>query len=219
MTSLPTRLLLVWMFAAALPATAAQPSFDCTKAQGFVEHAICDSEQFAGFDRALAATYRALREQPEFKTAYADWLRQRNACSDNDCLRERYLDLFERVFSRHGGTVEPPLVPHPQCLRPLLPQMNGDQGFYAMRVVAPIRACDDLNFNLETSDPSAEYTSRFIERRGDVYFFQLEEHSKEYASTSAYRIGVRFSVARIDEGAGKPEGNLIISLVESATAE
>ena len=73
-------------------------SFDCARAAGPAEHAICGSADLAGVDRSLASAYGADARQfqaigdpaalAKLRASQKAWLRQRDACGgDEACLR------------------------------------------------------------------------------------------------------------------------------------
>lgn len=81
----------------------AVPSFDCGKAAGIVEHAICASLRLARLDRRLARTYQQRMgvddadEQMALKTAQRAWVQTRNsqcgglqAAALEECLATAY---------------------------------------------------------------------------------------------------------------------------------
>ncbi|OZG75254.1 large extracellular alpha-helical protein [Hahella sp. CCB-MM4] len=83
-------------------ASAATPSFDCSKASQYIEELICQSDELAQLDSQLAARYKKVREKlpadarDSFKDEQLDWLRNRNqACNLQQekaisCLQEKY---------------------------------------------------------------------------------------------------------------------------------
>jgi len=81
--SAPAIFLLVTMFSAALPAQAA--SFDCAKAAGALEKAICASTQLAAQDEEITVAYRHLLGSVSspwdelVKKSQREWLRARSA--------------------------------------------------------------------------------------------------------------------------------------------
>lgn len=112
--------LLAFVFLALLAApAAAQPSFDCTKAAGAVEKAICADPALSADDALMARLYAAARVSPfgeanSIPAEQRQWLRDRTACatpdrrtwaSVGDCLayynRDRFLALaVAALFSR-----------------------------------------------------------------------------------------------------------------------
>jgi uncharacterized protein YecT (DUF1311 family) len=77
---------------------AASASFDCARAEGATERAICGSADLAGIDRSLASAYGADARQfqaigdpaalAKLRASQKAWLRQRGACGgDEACLR------------------------------------------------------------------------------------------------------------------------------------
>ncbi len=95
----------------------AQPSFDCSKADGSVEELICQDESLAALDRELAEVYpKALANLPEderstARTVQRGWISGRNDCWKSDdvaqCVRDEYeIRITELQVS--GGLVEVP---------------------------------------------------------------------------------------------------------------
>lgn len=101
----------------AIEAGAAEPSFDCTKASGEAEEAICASETLASLDRTMAETYRAARDSLAgaadakaatdlLTTTQRGWIKGRNECwksSDkvrctHDSYDMRIAELQARYF-------------------------------------------------------------------------------------------------------------------------
>ncbi|MEO7622242.1 MAG: lysozyme inhibitor LprI family protein [Gallionella sp.] len=88
-----------------LLASAQAASFDCGKAQSKVEHLICDNPEISKLDDDLSASYNAaLQDQAQAKAIKQEqkqWLKERDICSDADCLemvyRDRIADLNPEV--------------------------------------------------------------------------------------------------------------------------
>lgn len=80
----------------------ATPSFNCKKATGYAEKTICSSDELASLDRKLDAMFFELvkvSELPdEFKKVQTDWLRSRNTCKTEECLRKMYLNRIEALM-------------------------------------------------------------------------------------------------------------------------
>ena len=74
-------------------ARAADPSFDCAKADGTIEELICQDEQLADLDRQLAEVYRAAvrkaanEKPPLLKAEQRGWIKGRNECWKSDDTR------------------------------------------------------------------------------------------------------------------------------------
>lgn len=69
-------------------------SFDCNKAATKVEKMICADPELAKLDDELAGVYqKAMKAEGQAevtKLAQKDWLKERNLCKDNGCLKEKY---------------------------------------------------------------------------------------------------------------------------------
>ncbi len=76
----------------ALSAQAA--SFDCAKGSSKVEHIICGNAEISKLDEGLAVSYKAAlqgQSDPEkLKQTQKQWLKNRNKCSDEYCVRRTY---------------------------------------------------------------------------------------------------------------------------------
>jgi len=87
------------------------PGFDCSKASGLVELALCNEPGLARLDVRLNAAYKAARAQVDaegkarIKAAQRAWLKERNACSGDawpvECLR---LSMIERIDQLEGAS-------------------------------------------------------------------------------------------------------------------
>jgi len=71
---------------------ASVPSFDCSKAQGFVETTICSDKRLGHPDESISWMYQRLLlhtaagGQEAIRQEQRNWLQKRNACSDYSCL-------------------------------------------------------------------------------------------------------------------------------------
>lgn len=91
-----------WLGCLMLASTAQAASFDCAKAQTKVEHLICDNSEISKLDAELNSAYKtALQEEKQadsIKHAQKEWMKERNGCSDADCVKRAYEDRL-RVLS------------------------------------------------------------------------------------------------------------------------
>lgn len=146
-----------------------QPSFDCAKAKSAVESSICKNPDLSYWDKLLAETYNQKKSNVEFKKDYLSWLKDRDSCNLSGkgalyCLKGKYASILGLIYTKYDGPVKP-IVPNVECFRPFLPLMNGDQGFYAVRLISTYRGCDNLNLNLAGRDADAKYEVTFIEKK------------------------------------------------------
>lgn len=93
-------------------AAAAGPSFDCTRASGPAESAICASPELSYVDRVLAESFaRAIAAlggdgQARLRASQHDWLSLRNRCgADTECLKSA---MVARVNALRAGTARNP---------------------------------------------------------------------------------------------------------------
>lgn len=98
------------MTAIALAWTSAAPaaSFDCSKARSVIERQICDSDELSQLDERLERHYRgALHVLSNARECLRQdqraWLRARNACTDETCLRESYLRRLAALDALQPG--------------------------------------------------------------------------------------------------------------------
>jgi uncharacterized protein len=84
------------------PRRAAKPAFDCSRAGGSVERAICADPELAALDRRLAAVYAAaLRKAanehpPRLKAEQRGWVKGRNDCWKSDNPRACAIAEYRR---------------------------------------------------------------------------------------------------------------------------
>ncbi len=84
---------------------AAGPSFDCSRASGEIERAICADPQLAAADRTMGELFAALRtsafgEGPSnYVKSQRAWLKERAACAPLD--KEIYSSVTECLLSRY----------------------------------------------------------------------------------------------------------------------
>lgn len=95
----------------------AQPSFDCSNADGTVEELICQDDSLASLDRELAEVYsKAVANLPEDERStervrQRGWISGRNDCWKADvvaqCVRDEY-EIRTTELQIKGGLVEVP---------------------------------------------------------------------------------------------------------------
>lgn len=116
MKIVPSFLLALFAFFSWIVASTAQPSFDCSKAMGFVEGVICSNIELSYKDRTLAQYYRsALVQSPDaltIKSQQRDWIAARNRCRDVTCVRQAYDERMEALSEQiergdNGGSCAP----------------------------------------------------------------------------------------------------------------
>lgn len=83
-----------------VPAHAAQPSFNCSKASHEAELLICKDAELAALDRSLAQLYSTLlkhtpaSEQKMLKAEQSGWVKGRNDCwkasDQRGCIKSEY---------------------------------------------------------------------------------------------------------------------------------
>ncbi|RYZ89688.1 MAG: hypothetical protein EOP04_06160 [Proteobacteria bacterium] len=185
----------------AAPVKAVSPSFDCQAAKSKVEKAICNDENFSSYDILLSKTYSQKKSDPNFSKDYQSWIKDRNSCNSKDehdltiCLRNQYAVVFGLLYEKYDGPTEP-LIPSKECIFPLIGHMNGDQGFYAMRLISSIRGCDNLNLTVNQSEKPATVT--FLSKEGKVYYYQYTN-----SDSNNEVIGVSFSLRYITRSYNK----------------
>lgn len=90
---------LLGLLVLALPVQAA--SFDCAKAQIKVEHMVCDNSEISRLDDDMNKAYRQSQVQRKNKLNLAKqqkkWLKERNVCSDVDCLEMTYRSRIDEL--------------------------------------------------------------------------------------------------------------------------
>ncbi len=85
------------------------PTFDCDKAEGYVEETICWSlaNILRAYDRDLAEVYKAARKQEgrKVRRAQRQWLARRNACTEFKCISKAYQDRISQLLAVLGAEV------------------------------------------------------------------------------------------------------------------
>ena len=94
-----------------------QPSFDCTRARGRDELAVCGDLELSALDRSLSQVYYALADslsddaRMALRVAQGEWLAQRRLCDGNvPCIGQAYRS---RIAQLQGGNRQTSLAPVP----------------------------------------------------------------------------------------------------------
>lgn len=100
-------LLLAGLAASAEARAGSGPSFNCKRASGWIEEAICADPVLAAKDRAAAYMYMGSRstmqeygdseEVFDLKRERREWLKRRNACTTVGCLHASYDARLRRL--------------------------------------------------------------------------------------------------------------------------
>ena len=106
------------------PLYAANPSFDCTKADHDVEELICKDDELAALDRQMADVYRSAyqnfpaNERDSLKASQRGWVKGRNDCWKADdlrgCAKSAYETRITELQIQGGNLVVPEAVQY-QC--------------------------------------------------------------------------------------------------------
>lgn len=91
-----------------IPAMLLAAGFDCARATSTTEKAICADAALSALDEHLARYYSAgrmvLKEGAScLQSDQQRWLQRRNACRDNACLNEAYLDRLAELDALQPG--------------------------------------------------------------------------------------------------------------------
>jgi len=75
------------------------PSFDCSNVkENTTEYRICSDEKLSELDRQLAEVYSdALLVDNDAKQAQRQWLKGRNLCQDNECIKKAYEERTDQL--------------------------------------------------------------------------------------------------------------------------
>ncbi len=112
-----TQLSLLMIFVA-LTMNAHAASFDCAKANTYVEKQICHNGSLSKLDEAMADNYKYMLASDigegaakQLKQTQKKWLAQRNSCTTKDCIENAYLTRIDEIC-------EYPVISgiHPECL-------------------------------------------------------------------------------------------------------
>lgn len=91
-------------------------SFDCGKASSFVEKAICSNSELSALDDSLSSAYSNALSDPdssdEIKSSQRNWIKNRNSCQDNACLKKVYSkrinELTTEISSSSSSLIKEP---------------------------------------------------------------------------------------------------------------
>ncbi|MFZ2727302.1 MAG: hypothetical protein WAX77_13695 [Methylococcaceae bacterium] len=73
-------------------------SFDCSKANGFVETTICQNTTLSALDDELKSVYKkALSDNKTSSSEQKIWLKTTRACTTADCLTQAYTDRLHQL--------------------------------------------------------------------------------------------------------------------------
>ncbi len=80
------------------------PSFDCSNVkENTTEYRICSDEKLSELDRQLAEVYSdALLIDKGAKQVQRQWLKERNRCQDNGCIKKAYEERTEQLQATLG---------------------------------------------------------------------------------------------------------------------
>lgn len=108
---------------------AAEPSFDCAKAEGEIEQLICQSDPLSQLDRQLQALYRQTLSQIDsqevkiFRAEQRGWIKGRNECwkaeDKTQCTQTEYLMRITQLQIA-SASVEVPSKTLYQCAKQLI---------------------------------------------------------------------------------------------------
>lgn len=91
------------------PSSVAAPSFDCSNVWREAERMVCENPDLAALDRAMAGSYfRALKTADPARAAAlqqsgAAFIRDRNRCTDAQCVAGAYQDRLDEIAEIMGG--------------------------------------------------------------------------------------------------------------------
>ena len=79
-----------------------EPSFSCDKVKpGSVEWKICTDDTLCALDRNLSKHYKDVRNiAPRIKQSQRQWLKERNRCNDDACLKKAYETRIEILHKK-----------------------------------------------------------------------------------------------------------------------
>lgn len=109
-------------------------SFDCAKAETWIEQALCGNEALGRLDERLGSAYRAARESaqgdpPALNQLRADqrqWLRERDDCRSINCINRLYQQRIAALApaSQHTGIGHQTRSLEQQRIRKSLPHLS-----------------------------------------------------------------------------------------------
>ena len=98
-------------------------SFDCAKASSSVEKAICSNSELSRLDDEMGEIYtevlKVVADRPGVMIGQRDWLKTRNQCDDDVCIKRMYKVRLDRLhyYLRNAG--EPSMSDYASLCRSL----------------------------------------------------------------------------------------------------
>lgn len=84
-----------------IPTTSWSAGFNCTKANTFIEQAICNNQELSTLDNDLMTAYKkaiSVSDKDTLKIEQRIWLKtKRNKCENNSCLKKAYLARLKEL--------------------------------------------------------------------------------------------------------------------------
>jgi uncharacterized protein/uncharacterized protein YjbI with pentapeptide repeats len=84
------------------------PSFDCSKARGYVEKEICGeySIELRALDREMADAWERYNAGRRVSNrSQRNWLRKRNQCAEYSCIRRSYVERIAALQAHNGAAI------------------------------------------------------------------------------------------------------------------
>lgn len=80
-------------------------SFDCAKAQTFVEKSICNDSELNLYDEAMGGNYRLMMrakdmvgtDKADLRSSQMEWIKNRNKCNDPQCILSKYKSRLDEI--------------------------------------------------------------------------------------------------------------------------
>lgn len=126
-------------------------SFDCGQAKSAVDQAICQHADLSDLDEQLAEAYKnALvrsSDANQLKNQQRDWIKQRNACKNTNCLKQAYefrLNFLRNGVGKNTNTTRT-TFPHAKWVGQYVRKVKGHPA-----VLEIIRKGEGLYFNLSS---------------------------------------------------------------------
>ncbi len=155
-------LVFMWASWAASPLLAQSPSFDCSRAETIVEHAICSSVRLSDLDRELSRAYKAARSglgeagRASLLEAQREFIRRRDTCgNDAPCLTRT---MRGRIAQMSSGMATGPRFAG--AWKPFSRSVEGS----GRLSISPSR----LSF-----ETGSDYAMEAVDQNGEVFRIQL----------------------------------------------
>jgi len=187
------RMIYVILGCLALMTTAWAASFDCAKAKTRVEKIICEDAALSKLDEEMNVAYKtALQDEKQanaIKQAQKQWMKERNDCSDAECVRSAYENRNEQLRAMSSALSQSVNVLTTQrCSKPGVDfEIENQQvtGFYAQS------SASDPDLANGYTLTCVQHIGKFSQSRNDnEYVLSFNESNDQYGESKLCKVHI-----------------------------